>query len=73
MLLPILSCNYKNVVWMIIDKPAEMNSAVLQAVKMVCTRTESLAKFTGERTTSSATLVLVMVHVTVVHNMLHMS
>lgn len=56
---------------MIIDKPAEMNSAVLQAVKMVCTRTESLAKLAGERAKSSITLMLVMIHVTAVQNMLN--
>lgn len=48
-----------------------MNSAVLQAVKMVCTRTESLAKLAGERAKSSITLMLVMVHVTAVQNMLN--
>lgn len=50
-----------------IDEPAEVNSAVLQAVKMVCVRTESFAKLTRERTKSGITLVSIMVHVTAEH------
>jgi hypothetical protein len=50
---------------MINDKPAEVNSTVFQAVKMVRIRTESLAKLAGERTKSSVTQMLVMIHVTV--------
>jgi hypothetical protein len=52
---------------MIVDKPAEMNSAVFQVVEMVCIRTESLAKLAGERAKSSIAHVLVMVHITVVN------
>jgi hypothetical protein len=55
---------------MIVDKPAEMNSAVFQAVEMVCIRTESLAKLAGERAKSSIAQVLVMVHITVVNEVL---
>jgi hypothetical protein len=50
-----------------IDEPAEVNSAVLQAVKMVCVHTESFAKLTRERTKSGITLVLIMVHITAEH------
>jgi hypothetical protein len=46
------------------DKPAEVNSAVFQAMKMVRIRTESLAKSAGERAKSSFTQMLVMIHVT---------
>jgi hypothetical protein len=49
---------------MIGDKPAEVNSTVFQAVKMVRIRTESLTKLTGEGTKSSIAQVLVMVHIT---------
>lgn len=49
---------------MIVDEPAEMDSAVFQAVKMVGIRTESLAKLARERAKSSIAQVLVMIHVT---------
>lgn len=44
--------------------PAKMDSAVFQAVKVVCIRTKSLAKLARERAKSSIAQVLVMIHVT---------
>jgi hypothetical protein len=50
-----------------IDEPAEMNSTVSQAMKMVCVRTESFAKLTRERAKSGITMMLIMVHITAEH------
>jgi len=51
-----------------ISKPAEMDSVVLQTMKMVRICTKSLAKLTRERAESGTAMMLIMVHVTGIRN-----